>query len=385
MHFPPFVGDGERDTTGAAEAGARGTDIFNAPTLDMVSVRTRGDLADIINSAADPIAVKQEFTGPDVEEMDLDGCTDVEIISAFGGGDQSSDFDPDGEEDESLLEEQEEYAEHVVSCEGEEDDDSVHEDEEDGTAGGGAAVAAETAEGAEGGPDVGKNGGDAVAAADAEPAREEEDNGPGEGEEKVDDGADGGEDEDGQDGEEGEDGMDEGVDPEEIDTCNPNLRPDQCFFAVRSMLAGSMEPRSLNRKLKKPDPEPGFLVEDEERWYRNANSSCTKKKLNTSASFTPLGRCHTCLSGEHDAWEGREGQPVIVAAADQHFPANLPADGDGECIRILRVENGGRNRERADLGGAAERAETGYSCHAGCASTACSGECRILRGRMEEG
>jgi hypothetical protein len=71
-----------------------------------------------------------------------------------------------------------------------------------------------------------------------------------------------------------------------------------------------------------------------------AFSSITTKKLNTSASFTPLGRCHTCLSGEHDAWEGRDGQPVIIAAADQHFPANLPADGDGECIRILRVENG---------------------------------------------
>jgi len=27
-------------------------------------------------------------------------------------------------------------------------------------------------------------------------------------------------------------------------------------------------------------------------------------------------------------------------AADQHFPANLPTDGEGECIRILRIENG---------------------------------------------
>jgi hypothetical protein len=45
----------------------------------MASVRTRGDLADLINSTADPIAVKQEFTGPEVEEMDLDGCTDVEM------------------------------------------------------------------------------------------------------------------------------------------------------------------------------------------------------------------------------------------------------------------------------------------------------------------
>jgi len=368
-HLPPFVGDGERDTTGAAEAAARGADIFNPPALDMASVRTRGDLADIINSSADPLAVKQEFIGPDVEEMDLDGGTDVEIISVFGGGDQSGDYDQDGEEDESLLEEQEEqeeYTEHVVSCEEEEEDDGEHEDEEDGTAGGDGPAAAETAEGTEGGQDMGENGGgenggdvaDAAAAAAAGSAMEEEGNGQDEGEEgaddRADDGADGG---DGDDGHEGDDGEEEGVDPEEIDSCNPNLRPDHRFFAVRSMLAGSMEPRPLNRKLKKPDPEPGFLVDEDERWYRNANSSCTTKKLNTSASFTPLGRCHTCLSGEHDAWEGRDGQPVIIAAADQHFPPNLPADGDGECIRILRVENGSLAEITRELTSAAPQRE----------------------------
>ncbi|MFN9942172.1 MAG: hypothetical protein ACK56I_22140, partial [bacterium] len=80
--------------------------------------------------------------------------------------------------------------------------------------------------------------------------------------------------------------------------------------------------------------------EGDERWYRNANMSCTKKKLNTSASFNPRGGCHTCISGEHDAWIGAQGKPIVIVAADQHFSPNLPADGEGECIRILRVENG---------------------------------------------
>jgi hypothetical protein len=35
-----------------------------------------------------------------------------------------------------------------------------------------------------------------------------------------------------------------------------------------------------------------------------------------------------------------QGKPIVVVAADQHFPPNLPTDGEGECIRILRVENG---------------------------------------------
>jgi hypothetical protein len=38
--------------------------------------------------------------------------------------------------------------------------------------------------------------------------------------------------------------------------------------------------------------------------------------------------------------QGQDGQPVVVVAGDHHFPANIPARGEGECIKILRVENG---------------------------------------------
>jgi hypothetical protein len=71
---PPFVGDGQRDITGAAEettaaaagtaaAATAGAAIFYPPApspSDLIRVRTRGDLADLINSAADPVLVKQE-------------------------------------------------------------------------------------------------------------------------------------------------------------------------------------------------------------------------------------------------------------------------------------------------------------------------------------
>jgi hypothetical protein len=89
--IPPFVGDGQRDTTGAAEAeataaaAARGADIFNPSSLDLASVRTRGDLAEFINSASDPVAIKQEFIGPNYDNMDLDGSMDVEITGEFSG------------------------------------------------------------------------------------------------------------------------------------------------------------------------------------------------------------------------------------------------------------------------------------------------------------
>jgi hypothetical protein len=143
----------------------------------------------------------------------------------------------------------------------------------------------------------------------------------------------GDEDRSGEHGGSSEDNEEDSDDAEIIDRINPNLRPDPRFFSERSMRTGSTEPRLLNKRMKRPESGPGFLVDGDERWYRNANSSCTTKGINSSASFKPNGRCHTCLSGEHDAWVGYNGQPVVIIAKDQHFPANLPVDGEGECIR----------------------------------------------------
>ncbi len=254
-------------------------------------MRTRGDLADFINSASDPVAIKQEFIGPNYDNMDLDGSMDVEITGEFSGN-WSVDYENEDKDDETLLDEQGEYADHVVSCdEGEEE--SEEEDAEAvpeaggdgetaeiaGTAGNagtaaveGVAVAAESS----GTGDAGHEGG----GGEAEPAPPQDTY---EGEETVRVNVKG-------EGE-GEEDDNQQLETEDIDPADPNLKPDHRFFVVRAMRAGSMEPRSLNRRLKKPDPDPGFLVEGDERWYRNANMSCTKKKLNTSASFNPRGGC----------------------------------------------------------------------------------------------
>jgi hypothetical protein len=49
-----FVGDGEHTGTGAAE-------VTGTPPPDFTKIRTRRDLAIIINEATDPVAVKQEI------------------------------------------------------------------------------------------------------------------------------------------------------------------------------------------------------------------------------------------------------------------------------------------------------------------------------------
>ena len=38
-----------------------------------------------------------------------------------------------------------------------------------------------------------------------------------------------------------------------------------------------------------------------------------------------------------------------MVLSDQHFPANVPADGPGECLRVIRVENGTLNELTDEL------------------------------------
>jgi hypothetical protein len=120
--------------------------------------------------------------------------------------------------------------------------------------------------------------------------------------------------------------------PAILNPLDPNLRPDSRYFSVRTVRTGCSEPRCLNRRLNNKVQDPGFNVPGDERWYRNDKISCMEKKLNISLSFSAKGFCHTCLSGDHDAWVGRKKQPIVIAASGQYFPVNLPADGRGTAF-----------------------------------------------------
>jgi hypothetical protein len=93
----------------------------------------------------------------------------------------------------------------------------------------------------------------------------------------------------------------------------------------------------------------GFLGDDE-RWFRNYNIHNIERVVNVSCSFNPrLGLCYTCLGEPHKAWEGKDGQPVVLVLSDQCFPANVPAADGGECLRILRVEDGSMHELTTEL------------------------------------
>jgi hypothetical protein len=64
------------------------------------------------------------------------------------------------------------------------------------------------------------------------------------------------------------------------------------------------------------------------------------KKQNVSFSFNPTSlTCNNCVNNPGHAIAGSNGSSVFILA-DQCFPAALPAAGPGECIPIIRIENG---------------------------------------------
>ncbi len=333
-------------TTGAAEEGTTGAVIFQQTTPhttpSIENVRTRKDLADLINSSVDPLSIKQEYVEQGgVEDMEQEAEDDIQVVGMYGNsGDEYNNSECDeGLLDENEEEENDEEREEVYY---EEDDETGHE-EATGTAGPehsdedmepdpdaiGVAAAAGTnpPDNVTAMPEVNREGIEAAVDVDAE---------------NVNSGAGGPAPDPEVDPEEKDDetNTEEEEIPAILDPFNPNLRPDSRYFTVRTMRKGCTEPKSLNRRLKNVNQDPGFNIPGDERWYQNDNISCMDRKLNISLSFTSKGTCHTCLSGDHDAWVGRNTQPIVIAASDQHFPANLPADGDGDCIRVLRVEDG---------------------------------------------
>ena len=79
----------------------------------------------------------------------------------------------------------------------------------------------------------------------------------------------------------------------------------------------------------------------DERWLRNYNIHKLDTQMNISCSFNPrTGFCYTCKGEPHKATQGRNGEAVAFVVSDQSFPANVPAMGEGECLRVMRVEDG---------------------------------------------
>ena len=66
-----------------------------------------------------------------------------------------------------------------------------------------------------------------------------------------------------------------------------------------------------------------------------------RNRINKSMSFDPNNlMCNICVRGGHPALRTDANGPTVLVGTDQCFPACTPSKDDGECIKIVRVEDG---------------------------------------------
>jgi hypothetical protein len=70
------------------------------------------------------------------------------------------------------------------------------------------------------------------------------------------------------------------IEEERVDRTDPSLMPDHRYYTVRSMLAKGQQPHKLNPRMKTEEyTDNGFVVEGDERWFRNYNYSSIERTV----------------------------------------------------------------------------------------------------------
>ena len=123
----------------------------------------------------------------------------------------------------------------------------------------------------------------------------------------------------------------------------------RAYKAIRAARLADLSARHLVSNLSTPLIPIGALLDEND--CRTTNSfqvNSFNKKRNITASYdTAEMVCVTCslkpghklLSRTRTNADPLYNCPSVFILADQSFPANLPTGGDGECLRILRLED----------------------------------------------
>jgi hypothetical protein len=121
------------------------------------------------------------------------------------------------------------------------------------------------------------------------------------------------------------------------------------YRAIRSSKISSLWVRHLNGGAAIPFKPIGSFANDADARIRLANTISEATSLrNISSSFNIENFvCNTCtVRGEHQVLgkksEGNDGtrqSPPRFVLSDQNFPSVIPVEGDGDCFKILQVEN----------------------------------------------
>jgi hypothetical protein len=121
------------------------------------------------------------------------------------------------------------------------------------------------------------------------------------------------------------------------------------YKAVRSAKLNSLAVRHLNGGSAIPFKPIGSFTDEKDARIKLANTiSDANSSRNISCSFNlETFICNTCTSrGEHtvlgkkiDGDDGTKQSPPCFVLSDQNFPAVIPVEGEGDCFKILLVEN----------------------------------------------
>jgi hypothetical protein len=136
-----------------------------------------------------------------------------------------------------------------------------------------------------------------------------------------------------------------------------------------------------------------FINENDKRHNYTVHRHDHANSRNISFSFNPETLIFTTCPGEHRVLrrtlEGMDvgmDNPPLFVLTDQNFPPMVPAEGEGECLKIIQVENG----SLADLVEVFLGVTRGFQCPCwgGCPDSLCepcSGcqDCRLRVGLYE--
>ena len=116
------------------------------------------------------------------------------------------------------------------------------------------------------------------------------------------------------------------------------------YHSIRAAKLANMSVRTLSGCADNAFVGIGAMANDPRFVQANTRFSYHKKKnISTSFDISTLN-CNTCIKGEHTALfkegEANAQQPVCFVLTDQNFPPSIPVDGEGECIKVVCVEDG---------------------------------------------
>ena len=132
-------------------------------------------------------------------------------------------------------------------------------------------------------------------------------------------------------------------------SCGGQLALSRVFNTVLLAKLASMATRSLISAGTRPLSPVGSLVDPGDgRCTRSFTISSFSKQRNIMASFDmetlkcatcPLKPGHIVLYKEANEQMNMYHFPAVIIVSDPSFPANIPTGGEGECLKIIRVED----------------------------------------------